>query len=70
MPVDQGRFGYGALFADPLPIGGAGIPPTLLMQDMRHYVPDYLKSCTSRRGAAKMIFGYSSARAFKNRCFV
>ncbi|WP_338038322.1 CO2 hydration protein [Neosynechococcus sphagnicola] len=39
---DQSRFAYGALYADPLPIGGAGIPPTLLMQDMRHYLPDYL----------------------------
>lgn len=39
---DQGRFAYGALYADPLPIGGAGIPPTLLMQDMRHHLPDYL----------------------------
>lgn len=39
---DQSRFNYGALYADPLPIGGAGIPPTLLMQDMRHYLPDYL----------------------------
>ncbi|NJN92329.1 MAG: carbon dioxide transporter, partial [Leptolyngbyaceae cyanobacterium SL_5_14] len=35
-------FNYGALFADPLPVGSAGIPPTLLMQDMRHYLPDYL----------------------------
>ncbi|MEB3178984.1 MAG: CO2 hydration protein [Nostocaceae cyanobacterium] len=39
---DQSRFEYGALYADPLPIGGAGIPPTLLMQDMRHYLPDYM----------------------------
>lgn len=39
---DQSRFAYGALYADPLPIGGAGIPPTLLMQDMRHFLPDYL----------------------------
>lgn len=39
---DQERFQYGALYADPLPIGGSGIPPTLLMQDMRHYLPDYL----------------------------
>lgn len=38
----QSRFTYGALYADPLPIGGAGIPPTLLMQDMRHFLPDYL----------------------------
>ncbi|WP_458047593.1 CO2 hydration protein, partial [Klebsiella pneumoniae] len=39
---DQSRFTYGALYADPLPIGGAGIPPTLLMQDMRHFLPAYL----------------------------
>ena len=42
IPYDQSLFNYGALFADPLPVGGAGIPPTLLMQDMRHYVPEYL----------------------------
>ncbi|MGB7087023.1 MAG: CO2 hydration protein [Phormidesmis sp.] len=51
IPLDIAEFGYGALFADPLPIGGAGIPPTLLMQDMRHYVPDYLKDiykCSTR----------------------
>lgn len=39
---DQERFSYGALYADPLPIGGSGIPPTLLMQDMRHFLPEYL----------------------------
>lgn len=38
----QKDFNYGALFADPLPVGGAGIPPTLLMQDMSHFIPDYL----------------------------
>lgn len=42
IPLDQGMFAYGALYADPLPIGGSGIPPTLLMQDMRHFLPDYL----------------------------
>ena len=42
IPYDQGMFNYGALYADPLPIGSSGIPPTLLMQDMRHYLPDYL----------------------------
>ena len=42
VPADQARFQYGALYADPLPIGGAGIPPTLLMQDMRHFLPEYL----------------------------
>lgn len=41
IPEDQSDFTYGALYADPLPIGGAGIPPTLAMQDMRHFLPDY-----------------------------
>lgn len=48
VPPDQARFQYGALYADPLPIGGAGIPPTLLMQDMRHYLPDYLHKIYKR----------------------
>lgn len=42
VPQHQETFAYGALYADPLPVGGAGIPPTLLMQDMRHFLPDYL----------------------------
>ncbi|MBD0268542.1 MAG: CO2 hydration protein [Cyanobacteria bacterium Co-bin8] len=42
IPEEQNRFEYGALYADPVPIGGAGIPPTLLMQDMRHFLPEYL----------------------------
>lgn len=52
IPADQARFEYGALYADPLPIGGAGIPPTLLMQDMRHFLPEYLHAIyrRSRRG--------------------
>lgn len=52
VPPDQARFAYGALYADPLPIGGAGIPPTLLMQDMRHYLPDYMHKIyrRSKRG--------------------
>ncbi|MEQ9373083.1 MAG: CO2 hydration protein [Coleofasciculus chthonoplastes F3-SA18-01] len=52
IPPEQGMFTYGALYADPLPIGGSGIPPTLLMQDMRHYLPDYLHQVyqRSRRG--------------------
>jgi len=42
IPAEQSDFTYGALYADPLPIGGAGVPPTQLMQDMRHFLPDYL----------------------------
>ena len=39
IPHDQGQFCYGALFADPLPTMGAGIPPSLLMQDMYRHLP-------------------------------
>lgn len=42
------EFAYGALFADPLMTGAAGIPPTLLMQDMRHFLPDYLHEIYQR----------------------
>jgi CO2 hydration protein len=39
---DQGQFSYGALYADPLPTMGAGIPPSLLMQDMYRHLPERL----------------------------
>ncbi|MBD2164186.1 CO2 hydration protein [Calothrix membranacea FACHB-236] len=57
IPPDQARFQYGALYADPLPIGSAGIPPTLLMQDMRHYLPEYLHEVyrRSRRGEDDLL---------------
>lgn len=42
VPSDQGDFHYGILYADVFPVGSAGIPPTLLMQDMLHFLPPYL----------------------------
>ena len=42
VPADQKDFHYGILYADVYPVGSAGIPPTLLMQDMMHFLPDYL----------------------------
>jgi len=41
---DQASFTYGALYADPLPTMGAGIPPSLLMQDMYRHLPERLHS--------------------------
>ncbi|WP_017293413.1 CO2 hydration protein [Geminocystis herdmanii] len=54
---DQSQFAYGALYADPLPVGSAGIPPTLLMQDMRHYIPEYLQKIydESERGQDDLL---------------
>jgi len=43
VPCDQADFHYGILYADVYPVGSAGIPPTLLMQDMLHFLPPYLK---------------------------
>jgi len=42
VPDDQHDFHYGILYADVFPVGSAGIPPTLLMQDMLHFLPPYL----------------------------
>ena len=44
VPVDQADFHYGILYADVFPVGSAGIPPTLLMQDMLHFLPPYLEN--------------------------
>ncbi len=43
IPADQKDFHYGILYADVFPVGTAGIPPTLLMDDMYHFLPQYLK---------------------------
>ncbi|MFM7170084.1 MAG: CO2 hydration protein [Cyanobium sp.] len=47
---DQSSFAYGALFADPLPTMGAGIPPSLLMQDMYRHLPDRLHAWYQGQG--------------------
>jgi len=39
---DLAQFAYGAPHADPLPTMGAGIPPSLLMQDMYRHLPQSL----------------------------
>ncbi|MGK7875782.1 MAG: CO2 hydration protein [Xenococcaceae cyanobacterium] len=43
VPDQQKDFHYGVLYADVFPVGTAGIPPTLLMDDIYHFLPDYLK---------------------------
>jgi len=50
IPVQQEEFAYGALNADVVATGTAGVPPTLLMQDMRHYLPDYLRDFYQQSG--------------------
>jgi CO2 hydration protein len=57
VPADQADFHYGILYADVFPVGSAGIPPTLLMQDMVHFLPPYLKEIylKHRRGEADQL---------------
>ncbi|NET91038.1 MAG: CO2 hydration protein [Kamptonema sp. SIO1D9] len=57
VPDDQKDFHYGILYADVFPVGTAGIPPTLLMDDMLHFLPPYLKEYYQQhcRGEADML---------------
>lgn len=50
VPADQADFHYGILYADVYPVGSAGIPPTLLMQDMLHFLPAYLEATYQNHG--------------------
>ncbi|MEB3306251.1 MAG: CO2 hydration protein [Cyanobacteriota bacterium] len=47
---EQSAFAYGALYADPLPTMGAGIPPSLLMQDMFRHLPERLHNWYQAQG--------------------
>jgi len=69
IPHDQAEFAYGALFADPLPIGGAGIPPTQLMQDMRHFLPDYLLKCYDQAGRKRGDLRVKICQSFQKSMF-
>ena len=56
--ADQSSFKYGALYADPLPSMGAGIPPSLCMQDMYRHLPERLHNwyhnCTRGEGDVRV----------------
>ena len=56
--ADQASFKYGALYADPLPSMGAGIPPSLCMQDMYRHLPERLhnwyQNCTRGEGDVRV----------------
>lgn len=69
IPYFKADFAYGALYADPLPIGGSGIPPTLLMQDMRHYLPDYLHEIYQRGDRAEDDLRVKICQTFQKSMF-
>ena len=51
---DPSSFRYGALYADPLPSMGAGIPPSLCMQDMYRHLPEELSGWYDRHGRGQV----------------
>jgi CO2 hydration protein len=69
IPDDLSQFAYGALYADPVPIGGSGIPPTQLMQDMRHFLPEYLMERYRRSPRGEMDLRVQICQSFQKSMF-
>ena len=69
IPHDQGQFGYGALFADPLPTMGAGIPPSLLMQDMYRHLPRALEAAYRSQGRGVVDIHVKICMSFQKAMF-
>jgi len=69
IPHDQGQFGYGALFADPLPTMGAGIPPSLLMQDMYRHLPRALEDVYRSQGRGVVDIHVKICMSFQKAMF-
>jgi len=66
---DQGTFTYGALYADPLPSMGAGIPPSLLMQDMYRHLPEALHQWYRQRDRGEGDVRVKICRSFQKSMF-
>ncbi len=69
IPHDQGQFAYGALFADPLPTMGAGIPPSLLMQDMYRHLPPQLEATYRSQGRGVVDIHVKICMSFQKAMF-
>jgi CO2 hydration protein len=67
--TDQARFAYGALYADPLPTMGSGIPPSLLMQDMVRHLPEPLHQWYRQRTRGEGDVRVKICRSFQKAMF-
>ena len=65
---DISDFKYGALYADPIPSMGAGIPPSLCMQDMYRHLPEELSLWYDDHGRGRPMCMCKSASASRSRC--
>ena len=66
---DQSTFTYGALYADPLPSMGAGIPPSLLLQDMYRHLPERLHQWYLKRDRGEGDVRVKICRSFQKSMF-
>lgn len=66
---DQAQFTYGALYADPLPTMGAGIPPSLLMQDMYRHLPEPLHAWYRQRTRGEVDVRVKICMSFQKSMF-
>ena len=66
---DKETFQYGALFADPLPSMGAGIPPSLCMQDMYRHLPERLHQWYRDRGRGEGDVRVKICQSFQKSMF-
>ncbi len=69
IPSEKSSFTYGILYADPLPTGGAGIPPTLLMKDISRHIPDYLHSVYSQTIRQEDVLLVQICKSFQKSMF-
>ncbi|WP_407892977.1 CO2 hydration protein [Scytonema sp. NUACC26] len=69
IPQELSEFAYGVLYADPLITGSAGIPPTLLMQDLRHFLPEYLHEVYMRSPRKEDNLRVQICRSFQKAMF-
>jgi hypothetical protein len=67
--ADQSQFAYGALYADPLPTMGSGIPPSLLMQDMLRHLPEPLHRWYRECGRGEGDVHVKICRSFQKAMF-
>ena len=66
---DISDFKYGALYADPIPSMGAGIPPSLCMQDMYRNLPEELKNWYVEHGRGELDIHVQICISFQKSMF-
>ena len=69
LPADQSGFVYGVLYADPIPAGSAGVPPSLLARDLIRHMPNYLLDHYRTFGRGETDLSVKSITSFQKSMF-